>query len=78
MHNKIIIRHRAENVNIKLLDLCESLIVYILLSTYQSVHMTLAINKLAILLMLCPSPTVPNLLPNEDELTIRVCSGDHS
>ncbi len=27
---------------------------------------------------LCPSPTVPNLLPNEDELTIRVCSGDHS
>ncbi len=27
---------------------------------------------------LCPSPTVPNLLPNEDELTIQVCSGDHS
>ncbi len=27
---------------------------------------------------LCPSPTVPNLLPNEDELTIRVCSSDHS
>ncbi len=27
---------------------------------------------------LCPSPTVPNLLPNEEELTIRVCSGDYS
>ncbi len=24
---------------------------------------------------LCPSPTVPNLFPNEDESTIRVCSG---
>ncbi len=29
-------------------------------------------------LYLCSSPTVPNLLPNEDELTIRVCSSDHS
>ncbi len=28
--------------------------------------------------MLCPRLTVPNLLPNEDELTIRVCSGVHS
>ncbi len=26
----------------------------------------------------CPSPTVPNLLPNEDEWTIRVGSSDHS
>ncbi len=26
----------------------------------------------------CPSLTVPNLLPNEDELTIRVQLGDHS
>ncbi len=25
-----------------------------------------------------PSLTVPNLLPNEDELNIRVCTGDHS
>ncbi len=25
----------------------------------------------------CPSLTVPNLLPNKDELTILVCSGDH-
>ncbi len=29
-------------------------------------------------LCLCPSPTVPNLLLNEDELTIQVCTGDHS
>ncbi len=27
---------------------------------------------------LCPSPTVPNLLPNEDEWTIRVYRGFHS
>ncbi len=27
---------------------------------------------------LCPSPTVPNLLPNEDESTIQVHSGGHS
>ncbi len=27
---------------------------------------------------LCPCLTVQNLLPNEDKLTIRVCSGDHS
>ncbi len=36
------------NVNIKLLDLCESLIVYILLSTCQWVHMTLAVNRHAV------------------------------
>ncbi len=30
------------------------------------------------ILTLCPSLTVPNLLPNEHELTIQVCSGDHS
>ncbi len=28
--------------------------------------------------LLCPSPTVPNLLPNEHEWTIRVGSGVHS
>ncbi len=33
------------NVNIKLLNLCESLIVYILLSTSHWVHMALAINR---------------------------------
>ncbi len=33
------------NVNIKLLDLCEILIIYILLSTFQSVHMVLTVNK---------------------------------
>ncbi len=27
---------------------------------------------------LCPSPTAPNLLPNQDEWTIRVGSSDHS
>ncbi len=27
---------------------------------------------------LCPSLTVPNVLPNEHELTIQVCLGDHS
>ncbi len=26
----------------------------------------------------CPSPSVPNLLSNEDELTIQVCLDDHS
>ncbi len=33
------------NVNIKLRDLCKTLIVYILLSTFQLVHMVLTINK---------------------------------
>ncbi len=33
-----------ENVNIKLRDLCETLIVYILLSTFQLVHMLLTVN----------------------------------
>ncbi len=33
------------NVNITLWDLCEILIVYILLSTFQSVHMVLTVNK---------------------------------
>ncbi len=33
------------NVNIKLWDLCEILIVYNLLSTFQSVHMVLTVNK---------------------------------
>ncbi len=33
------------NVNIKLWDLFEILIVYILLSTFQSVHMALTVNK---------------------------------
>ncbi len=33
------------NVNIKLWDLCESLNVYILLSTFQWVHMALAVNR---------------------------------
>ncbi len=36
------------------------------------------IPKNAQMTTLCPSPTVPNLLLNEDELTIQVCSGDHS
>ncbi len=34
-----------ENVKIKLRDLCETLIVYILLSTFQLVHMVLTVNK---------------------------------
>ncbi len=33
------------NVDIKLWDLCEILIVYILLSTFRSVHMVLTVNK---------------------------------
>ncbi len=33
------------NVNIKLRDLCETLIVYILLSTFQLVHMVLTVKK---------------------------------
>ncbi len=33
------------NVNINLRDLCETLIVYILLSTFQSVHIVLTVNK---------------------------------
>ncbi len=33
------------NVNIKLRDLCQTLIVYILLSTFQLVHMVLTVNK---------------------------------
>ncbi len=33
------------NVNIKLWDLCEILIVHILLSTFQSVHLVLTVNK---------------------------------
>ncbi len=33
------------NVNIKLQDLCETLIVYILLSTFYLVHMVLTVNK---------------------------------
>ncbi len=38
-------------MNIKVLDFCESLIVYILLSTCQCVHMALAINRTDMLLM---------------------------
>ncbi len=34
-----------ENVNIKLRDFCETLIVYILLSTFQLEHMVLTVNK---------------------------------
>ncbi len=34
-----------ENMNIKLWALCETLIVYILLSTFQLVHMVLSVNK---------------------------------
>ncbi len=34
-------------------------------------------NMMLYNMMLCPSPTVPNLLPNEDESTIQVCSGGH-
>ncbi len=33
------------NMNIKLQDLCEILIVYILLRTFQLVHMVLTVNK---------------------------------
>ncbi len=33
------------NVNIKLRDLCETLIVYLLLSTFQLDHMVLTVNK---------------------------------
>ncbi len=33
------------NMNITLWDLCETLIVYILLGTFQSVHMVLTVNK---------------------------------
>ncbi len=33
------------NVNIKLPDLCETLVVYILLSTFQLIHMGLTVNK---------------------------------
>ncbi len=33
------------NVNIKLRDLCETLIVYILLSTLQLAHMVLTVHK---------------------------------
>ncbi len=33
------------NMNIKLRDLCKELIVYILLSTFQLVHMVLTVNK---------------------------------
>ncbi len=36
------------------------------------------LNPVTVLSSLCPSPTVPNLLPNEVESTIRVCSGGHS
>ncbi len=36
---------RKGNVNIKLWDFCEILIVYILLSTFQSVHIVLTVNK---------------------------------
>ncbi len=32
-------------MNIKLRDLCEILIVYIFLSTFESVHMVLTVNK---------------------------------
>ncbi len=34
-----------DNVNIKLRDLCEIFIVYILFSTFQLVHMLLTVNK---------------------------------
>ncbi len=43
-----------------------------------SKHFFLTLSKECFSRLLCPSPTVPNLLPNEDELTIRVCSSDHS
>ncbi len=33
------------NMNIKLRNLCETLIVYILLSTFLLVHMVLTVNK---------------------------------
>ncbi len=33
------------NLKIKLRDLCETLIVYILLSSFQLVHMVLTVNK---------------------------------
>ncbi len=33
------------NVNTKLRDLCETLIVYILLSTFSLLHMVLTVNK---------------------------------
>ncbi len=36
------------NVNIKLWNFCETLIVYILLSTFQLVHMVLTVNKPAV------------------------------
>ncbi len=42
-HNLITLKTKG-NVNIKLWDLCESLIVYILLSTFQWIHMALAVN----------------------------------
>ncbi len=42
---------KKENVNIKLLDLYDSLIGYILFSTCHWVHMALAVNKPNILLM---------------------------
>ncbi len=50
-HGLIIKLKTKENVNIKLFDLCESLIVYILHTTCQWVHMALAINRPDILLM---------------------------
>ncbi len=34
-----------ENMKIKLRDLCETWVVYILLSTFQLVHMVLTVNK---------------------------------
>ncbi len=50
-HGLIAVHKTKENVNIKLLDLCESFIVYVLLSTCQWVDMVLAINIPDILLM---------------------------
>ncbi len=44
-------RKTKENVSIKLLEMCESLIVYILLRTCKWVHMVLAINRPDIPLM---------------------------
>ncbi len=40
-----LIKTKGGNVNIKLWELWETLIVYILLSTFQLVHMVLTVNK---------------------------------
>ncbi len=43
-----------------------------------SCHMISTKSQTIHILWLCPSPTVPNLFPNEDEWTIRVYPGCHS